>query len=640
MPRIGANYWGKKKKSLQYFGPKYFIDTTLMNSDPASLEPAGEPQLLLDDVRHAFEFSKPFGAAFHVQGREGLERILAVHAKRELRTPDVLDHCGRCGPFADAIAAQEFRVTILPRQLLDLPELHQIYGSSKAQDLLQFPELFRAGVEPALTSDWPYGMSNASSVELALAPLSGMAVVVSGKTPDGNIIPFSKGRTIDLSDAMLGHTRYGAQAIGRGHDLGQIAPGHFADFVLLDHSPFTPGTGGLYSRRVIATFVGGEQVYDATKTHFKMLIDAGDAGVVPGGPASLRGAGSPKAAGPASVQNFEMGFRKERQPYGLTPSPVIGYDPTLGPILGGALFFYAYTPRGLNGDVQTMMAPKQGRGQGAITLEYAKLTPHFTPQFFIDIDSFRNHYYGVGNTTPSEALFDTDPLRVEGKLGCRIHLFESVSLGTYGLYSFLDDRMASDILQQSGEAEGIVNGHGAGGRLEVTHDTRETNFSPRYGGKRTLWVEEWMWQGSDVRPRSRLGFEVAQFFPVLPPNVVLALRSEGGLSFGDRSYFTNYALGGIKRLRGYYSNRFRGDHYLLGGSELRFPIWSFISGVAFAEAGKVWAKDQDDGLKNIALAGGGGLRFGLPPDYRIKLRFDIAASKDQWGIFFAFNEAF
>ena len=65
-----------------------------------------------------------------------------------------------------------------------------------------------------------------------------------------------------------------------------------------------------------------------------------------------------------------------------------------------------------------------------------------------------------------------------------------------------------------------------------------------------------------------------------------------------------------------------------------------FAGVGFAEAGRVWLDDADDGDREIAVVGGGGLRFGLPPDYSVRLRFDVGFGHDEWGVFFAFNEAF
>lgn len=99
-------------------------------------------------------------------------------------------------------------------------------------------------------------------------------------------------------------------------------------------------------------------------------------------------------------------------------------------------------------------------------------------------------------------------------------------------------------------------------------------------------------------------------------------------------------LGGADLLRGYLNNRFRGDAFTAATGELRIPIWSFISGAAFTEAGRVFLLEGEDDGPAIGMTSGFGLRFGLPPDGLIKLRFDAGFARDGWGLFFKFGEAF
>jgi outer membrane protein assembly factor BamA len=91
-------------------------------------------------------------------------------------------------------------------------------------------------------------------------------------------------------------------------------------------------------------------------------------------------------------------------------------------------------------------------------------------------------------------------------------------------------------------------------------------------------------------------------------------------------------------VRGYYSNRFRGQHYAAATAELRFPLIAAFSGVVFGDAGHVWAINHES--SRIAETGGFGLRYGLLPDRQIRLRLDVGFGHDQWGVFFKFNEAF
>lgn len=325
---------------------------------------------------------------------------------------------------------------------------------------------------------------------------------------------------------------------------------------------------------------------------------------------------------------------------GLTPAPVIGYDPTLGFILGGAIFFEPPEKRGFAGSLQVMSAVQQRRAKAGLSLAYRKLTPWLSLELWTEFENFQDNYYGVGLATPSTPLFETDPRWLDVSIGPRFHLTQELSLGLRGLYSYYDDQRAADILQQSGTFEGAVDGSAAGARVELAHDTRDSIFSTIRGGKKMLWIEPWALQAGLIQPGTRAGLTMLHFLKLGRDDVILALRGEGAASFGDRSYLTNYRLGGLFRLRGYRSNRFRGHQYLLGSSELRFPIYSFISGAVFGETGYMWVNGGRNDPSDIARSGGFGLRFGLPPDRRVKLRFDVGFAPDQWGIFFAFNEAF
>lgn len=118
-------------------------------------------------------------------------------------------------------------------------------------------------------------------------------------------------------------------------------------------------------------------------------------------------------------------------------------------------------------------------------------------------------------------------------------------------------------------------------------------------------------------------------------NSVLALRAFAGSSFfSPGSYSLVYSLGGhdffqnLNPMRGFKHNRFRGDKMYFAQTELRFPIWQkYIDGVLFAELGEV--ADYDKSFEGFVMDYGGGLRFGLPPDYDLKIRFDFGAGLDK-----------
>jgi len=485
--------------------------------------------------------------------------------------------------------------------------------------VLRFRELFAAGLEPALTSDWPfaapppYPSTKGRYHRFALAPLAFIAVATSGRTPAGKPIPHAASRKINMAQALRGYTIYGARAIGRGDDLGRIAEGYWADFVLLPKSPFKVPPVRLYRLGVDATYLAGQQIYNARDN--RTLI------------------GRSRPLPDARAFNTT--------PVGWTPSPVIGYAPSTGLIVGGAFFFYPYEEHGLLGNVQLMVLPQQSaRFKASLEASYLNAWPGVDVNTQGSYDNMRGLYYGVGNDTRVVDQLETEPARLNAEAGVAFALTNKLKLAVDALYGLTQEKRATAIEALGGSAEGALDGHRAGGRLTLRHDTRDSMFSSRYGGVRELWTDGFWLQGSRASGRGRVGVRLKQFIPLYAPDWVLALRGEGGISFGQYAYDTNYSIGGISLLRGYYDNRFRGHHYAAASTEVRFPIWLFISGVAYGETGMCWVDGRENSLEHLALVGGGGLRFGLPPDFLIKLRFDAGFGRDQWGIFFNFNEAF
>jgi hypothetical protein len=83
--------------------------------------------------------------------------------------------------------------------------------------------------------------------------------------------------------------------------------------------------------------------------------------------------------------------------------------------------------------------------------------------------------------------------------------------------------------------------------------------------------------------------------------VSLALRVGGRTMWGSYPWFESAVIGGSSNVRGYKTNRFRGDSSLYGNAELRFwagrqktPVLPLRFGLtAFSEAGRVWLEGED-----------------------------------------------
>ena len=156
------------------------------------------------------------------------------------------------------------------------------------------------------------------------------------------------------------------------------------------------------------------------------------------------------------------------------------------------------------------------------------------------------------------------------------------------------------------------------------------------------------WLGSSTNGMQLLT-DVRKYFQLSTsrPNHVLALWYYGSYNVGSRLGYLDlpgtgkdpYARSG----RGYTNGYFKGNSYVYGEIEYRFPILrnQFLSGVVFANAQTV---DDDMGtklFKHWQPSGGGGLRILFNKVTRTNLCIDYAFGKfGQKGLFLGLNEAF
>ncbi len=95
-------------------------------------------------------------------------------------------------------------------------------------------------------------------------------------------------------------------------------------------------------------------------------------------------------------------------------------------------------------------------------------------------------------------------------------------------------------------------------------------------------------------------------------------------------YSFQYKLGGINQLRGYLKDRWHSDKYYLMQFEFRYPISKWIQPLLFADIGHV------DVNKTPLFTYGGGIRIGLPPSYKQKIRVEYGRGKDQSNFIISF----
>lgn len=122
-------------------------------------------------------------------------------------------------------------------------------GLERSKWSYAFKSLLDAGVVVAFGSDWPVVSQN---------PFLGVSAAVTGRILSGGT--WMTHQNITVGEALRCYTSRAAYACGMENEIGRIAPGYRADFVVLGRSPFDPKVnwGEAF---VDETWVEGRQVY-------------------------------------------------------------------------------------------------------------------------------------------------------------------------------------------------------------------------------------------------------------------------------------------------------------------------------------------------------------------------------------------
>lgn len=609
---------GVDLERVHYHAMKFFEDMSLsVPNDPRQAQEPGGPVFLdAAELKDLFLLHPDETFAFHVQGEHGLQLLLntvATYGPRQPHHRHVIDHAG----YATAAQVQRIHelglaVTIIGGQLFDQEALARYY----ARSMLGGPQPFHPdqlldtrtkvlAARGALSSDYPYGMDTVFAAYPridGLNPFPAMAVNVTGRYPDGTPVPDVQQKVITVPEAVRSYTANGAYVLGEEGTFGSLAVGHAADFVVLDRPVFDEEPMELYRTKVLHTYIEGEEVYNAADTTI--------------GPRTW--------AAPLHVGTSDYAI-----------SPVIGYDPTLGLILGGAYFRFPLRTPGsfFSAQLQAILT-----GQVNVLLDYRRyaLSKRTDLAASASYSNYFQYYFGEGSNTDAHvyeklyaSLYTARPeLSYDLHHGWRAAIFADFR-----------GRQETKVLDEEDvdmPYAAFPDEHTLGFGASLQRDTRDTPFSSHKG---TLLEADVLHvpPGLNVAGTGAATLfhaDLRAFRYIYNARYVLAARLTGGYAEGDPSYLFRYTLGGANILRGFYANRFRGSRFYAGQLEMRFPIVGRFGGAGFVDAGDI----GDGALSAPRTSYGGGIRFAL--NANVKLRLDYGTSNDQSGVFFTFGEAF
>lgn len=128
-----------------------------------------------------------------------------------------------------------------------------IIGAERSKSSYAYRSLLDAGAVVSFGSDWPV---------VSINPMLGVEAAVTGRTLAGEI--WQPQESITVSEALRCYTSRAAYAMGMDQQIGRIAPGFAADFVILNHSPFDHDVDWK-SIHPVAVYVEGVKRYEAPR---------------------------------------------------------------------------------------------------------------------------------------------------------------------------------------------------------------------------------------------------------------------------------------------------------------------------------------------------------------------------------------
>ena len=239
----------------------------------------------------------------------------------------------------------------------------------------------------------------------------------------------------------------------------------------------------------------------------------------------------------------------------------------------------------------------------------------------------RTSLIGELSRSETEGFFTTRVDDTRFTLEQRLRLSSSLTVG----YSYNFKRARSTLIGQDFQLEPVTSA-----RLVPTiiHDTRDDRLEPSRGLFQSATLE---WAPTALESEllfRKLHLQQYAFFSLGRLTFASAIRFGSGASLDPTSTqlprSERFVAGGSTSLRGYPDDAVGGTEFfgsfvpggnavLVLNQEVRFPIWHWIRGVGFLDAGSAFATASDLRLGRLQLSTGLGLRLVTP---YLTLRFD------------------
>ena len=212
-----------------------------------------------------------------------------------------------------------------------------------------------------------------------------------------------------------------------------------------------------------------------------------------------------------------------------------------------------------------------------------------------------------------------------------VNIYDRLYLGLNFMYAHTNTTF--DINENLSDSQDLF-----GFGLSSEYDKRDSQMLPITGFNSKLFTNTFLESLGSTTNYTNITFEYNNYFKQGELNTLL-LRAYAQAAFGDVP-FAGQNVVGMDDLRGYSNGKFRANQVYDLQSEYRHWLSDKWGYVAFGGMATAIDKASELSFEKLLPAVGVGVRFMAIPSSKISVGIDVAAGKDDWGVYFRIGEAF
>lgn len=237
----------------------------------------------------------------------------------------------------------------------------------------------------------------------------------------------------------------------------------------------------------------------------------------------------------------------------------------------------------------------------------------------------KSKFYGIGNLTSdlNETSYSINRTKYYLEIVSKGLLFSSLNSGF--VLELSKDKVYDTVHVlpvNSREIIGAEGGTNTGFGFVWLFDNRDNIFYPAKNSYYKFLVNIYGRALGGIFTYNNYVIDLRQYF-CAPKEHIFAFQIYANFTDGNPPFYNLPALGGDKRMRGYFEGRYRDKQYITGQIEYRKIIWWRLGIAAFYATGDVARYIRDFNTRDLKNAYGFGLRFVFDEKERVNLRMDM-----------------